>query len=120
MFYSGNLGDSCRLYDWRTPLAFREPRRFILIGVDASELFAVSVEHADQKMVMLAAAIFAERGLALYPGLGYFSFSHFGHLIWRESQTALSQGNRNHTSTKRDSNTYSIREEKSSGGYIAE
>src|SRR6267154_2307274 len=70
-------------------------------------------------MVVLAAAIFAERGLALYPGLGYFSFCHFGHLVWRKLQTALSQENKRRTSTKRDSNTHSIRVEKEPNRYTA-
>jgi len=71
-------------------------------------------------MVMLAAAIFAERSLALYPCLGRFHFYNFGHLIWREIPTALSQADLRRTSTKQDSNARSIREEKRLIGYMAE
>jgi hypothetical protein len=57
---SGNLGNSRGLHHWRAALALRETCGFILVCVNAPELFPVGVENTDEEMVMFAATIFAE------------------------------------------------------------
>jgi hypothetical protein len=62
-------------------LALRKAGSLILVSVDATELFPVSIKDTDEVMVMFAATIFAERSLALNPRFIHLSFCHLGHPI---------------------------------------
>ena len=44
-------------------LAFRKARGLVLVGVDAAKLFSILIVYGDEKMVMLAAAVFLKIGL---------------------------------------------------------
>ena len=81
--WSGNLGNAGGLYHRRAALPLREPRGLILVRVNAAELFPVGIKDADEVVVMFAAAIFAERSLALNPSFFRLSFCHVGHPIGR-------------------------------------
>ncbi len=80
---SGNLGNAGGLYHRRAALPLREPRGLVLVRVNAAELFPVGIKDADEVVVMFAAAIFAERSLALNPSFFRLSFCHVGHPIGR-------------------------------------
>ena len=82
--FSGNLGDSRRLYHWRAPLALRKASCLILIRIDTSKLFPVGVKDTDEVMVMFAATVFAERSLALNSRFTGLSFCHVGHPTRKE------------------------------------
>lgn len=62
---SGDLRDAGGFYHGGPTLPLREARRLVLVGVHAAELLSIGVIHADQPMVMLAAAV---------PGEGIFIF----------------------------------------------
>jgi hypothetical protein len=113
---SGNLRNAGGLHHGRAPLPIREARGFVLVGIDAPELFAVGVVHADEKMVMFAAAIFAKRKFVFFRTLLRHSFCH-GCLLCRWSvRTALSQGSERRTSTGEDSSTRFITAERMQTG----
>ena len=57
---SGDLRNARRFDDGRAALAFGKAGGFVFIGVDAAEGFAIGVVHGHQKVVVTAAAIFAE------------------------------------------------------------
>ena len=67
----GNLSNASRFYNRGAALTFREARGFVLIGVDATELLTIGVVHANQPMVVFAAAVSAECTLVF--------FCHFEH-----------------------------------------
>jgi len=76
---SGHQRDARGLHHRRAPLAFREARRFFLVGVHATKLFTVGVEDGYQKMVMLAAAVLAKTiGFGLLRG---YLLGHWDHSI---------------------------------------
>ena len=57
---SGNLRNPGGLYDRRAALALREARSFILVRVNAAELFPVGIINTNEKMMMFAATILAK------------------------------------------------------------
>jgi hypothetical protein len=75
----GNLTDARRFNDRRAALPLGKTRGFVLIGIDAAELFTVRVVHGDQPMVMLSPPILSESTLFFTRRfLGrYFSHSDF-------------------------------------------
>ncbi len=113
---SGNLSYPRGLHNRRAALTLSEASSLIFVGVNAAELFPVGVEHADEEMVMLAAAILVKRSLASYPRFFRFSFCHVGHPIRRKFSTGLSHGGKLHTSTREDSNLRFITAEKRVNG----
>jgi len=78
---SGYLGNPGGLYHRRAALALREARRFILVCVNAAELFPVGIVDTDEVMVMFAAAILAKRTLASIRAFCRHTFCHVGHPI---------------------------------------
>ena len=79
-----DLRNASRLYHGGPALALCEARRFVFVGVNAAELFAVGVIHADQPMVMFAAAV---------PGEGVFVF---GRCFFCHFARSLSEGSARH------------------------
>src|SRR3989442_8721783 len=61
---SRDLGNPCGLYHRRAALALREARGFILVRVNAAELFPVGIVNTDEEMMMFAATILAKGSLA--------------------------------------------------------
>lgn len=56
-------------HDRRTALAIGEAGGFFFVGIDAAERFAVGVTNGDEKMMMTAAAVFAEFRFFIADGL---------------------------------------------------
>jgi hypothetical protein len=59
-----NLADARHLHNRRPALAVGKARGFVLVRVHTPELLAISVEHRNQIMVVLATTIFLEARLA--------------------------------------------------------
>jgi hypothetical protein len=78
---SGDLGNPGGLYHRRAALALRETRGFILVGVNAAELFSIGIIDTDEVVVMFAAAIFAEGTLASIRTSCRYGFCHVDHPI---------------------------------------
>jgi hypothetical protein len=109
---SGNLGDARGLHHRRTALPLREARGLFLIGVHATELFAVRIINTDEIVMMLAAAVLGKGTLPSSRTLLRPTFCHVDHPCFSRVSMALSQGSRRRASTGGDSNPRSITAEK--------
>jgi hypothetical protein len=89
---SGNLSYPGGLHYRRAALALCEAGSLIFVGVNATKLFPVGVEHAYEEMMMFAAAILVKRSLASYPRFFRIRFCHVGHLSEELQQWTISQG----------------------------
>jgi hypothetical protein len=78
---SRNLRNPSRLYDRRAALALRKACGFVLIGVDAPELFSIGIVDTDKEMVMFAAAILPKGTLASSRAFFRYIFCHVNHPI---------------------------------------
>jgi len=63
------LRDAHCLDYWRPTLAVGEAIRFVLIGVDPGEFFAVGVMNRDHEVMVFAPLISIERSLAALFGI---------------------------------------------------